>query len=126
MSATQAVLLVLVLVAFVIGWVARGRRETADPVRARGETGAGEVDAAFAASLTSFQAALTLWQIEGGATSAHARRAIATRTARPPAPPTTALTQRPSCTPTAPPDLTYTHLTQDPGSNHLFQAVTSA
>ncbi len=66
MSATQAVLLVVVvvLVAFVIGWAARGRRETADPVRARGETRA-EVDAALGASLTSFQAALALWQIEG-------------------------------------------------------------
>jgi hypothetical protein len=55
------VLLVVVLVAFVIGWAARGRRETADPVRARGETRA-EVDAALGASLRSFQAALALFR----------------------------------------------------------------
>jgi hypothetical protein len=64
MSATQAVLLVVVLVAFVISCAARGRRQTAGPVRARGETRA-ELDAALGASLTSFQAALALWQIEG-------------------------------------------------------------
>jgi hypothetical protein len=77
-SATQVVLLVLVVLAFVLGWVARGRREASDPLRGRDAAQAAEIDAALGASLTAFQAALAVWQQEGGSISPLGRRALAT------------------------------------------------
>jgi hypothetical protein len=74
-SATQLVLVALVLVAFGLGWVARGRLESQSSnhgVEVR------EVDAALAAALTSFQAALGLWQLGERAESPLAQRTLAT------------------------------------------------
>ncbi len=57
MTASQIALLVLALVAFVIGWFARGRR-----MRSRDVGSALAIDAALGAALTSFQAVLALSQ----------------------------------------------------------------
>jgi hypothetical protein len=77
MSATQVILVALVLVAFVLGWVARGRREAADPDRAGATASVGELDAAIGATLTAFQAVLALWQVESASGSPLAKRACA-------------------------------------------------
>ena len=71
MSASQIVLIILVVIAFGVGWFARGRRE------GDGATGARirALDAALRSVLTSFQAVLGLWQGGEPATSPLARRA---------------------------------------------------
>lgn len=78
MSATQAVLLVLVLLAFVLGWVARGRREASDRVGERRARQVAALDASLGAALTAFQAALAMWQLDASAISPLGRRALAT------------------------------------------------
>jgi hypothetical protein len=76
MTASQIVLLALVLVAFALGWVARGRRAAAR-VRADAARGAAELDAAWGAMITSYQAVLGLWQAGAEAQSPLVQRALA-------------------------------------------------
>ena len=78
MSATQVVLLALVVVAFALGWLARSRRERAFKSHASHPRRILELDQTLGAALTAFQAALGLWQLEGDDISALGRQALAT------------------------------------------------
>ena len=57
MTASEIALLVLVLVAFVLGWFTRGRR-----IESRGRELALQVDVVLGAALTSLQAVMGLWE----------------------------------------------------------------
>jgi hypothetical protein len=73
-SATHAVLLALAVVIFAVGWIARGRREA----REHTVPGVAPIDQAIGTALTSFQAALALWQAQGPARPGLAERVIET------------------------------------------------
>ena len=77
MSATQLILIALIVLAFGFGWLARGRRERANR-DAGSEAALAEFDRALGAALTAFQAALGLWQLEGDQISPLGRQALAT------------------------------------------------
>jgi hypothetical protein len=61
MSGSQVTVIVLIVVAFALGWWGHGWRQGA---RSKGARGPGELDAALRAVLTAFQAALSVWQAE--------------------------------------------------------------
>src|SRR5947209_11614824 len=75
MTATQVALIVLVVVAFVVGWFARGRRDRHGTTASASQSVA-EIDAAIARALTSFQAVLATLQLDDAARSSLAARAI--------------------------------------------------
>jgi len=77
-SATQIVLAALVVIAFVLGWLARGRRERANRRSEPAEPSIAELDRRLGEALTAFQAVHGLWQLEGASISPLGRQALAT------------------------------------------------
>ena len=85
MSASQIILAALVVVAFVLGWLARGRRERPAARRGRRAKQVGarhnellELDRTLGEALTAFQAMLAVWQLEGRGVSPLGQQALAT------------------------------------------------
>jgi hypothetical protein len=60
-SASQLVIVALILAAFALGWWGRGRRVTTPPPGPAD----GEFDQALRSTLVAYQAALSLWQARG-------------------------------------------------------------
>lgn len=82
MSSTQVVLIVLAVVIFAAGWVARGRREANTPAPTPAAGRLTRIDEAIAAALTAFQAVLGMLQAGGQADPALGRRVFGTFDAR--------------------------------------------
>jgi hypothetical protein len=72
-SASQLVIIVLILAAFSLGWWGRGRRVATRPATPAD----GELDQAVRFTLTAYQAALSLWQARGPDDASPASAALA-------------------------------------------------
>jgi hypothetical protein len=64
-SASQVILVLLIVAAFALGWWGRGRRAASPPSRPDDL----DLDRALLMTLTAFQAALSLWQARGSGDS---------------------------------------------------------